>query len=312
MVNYYKTVNDSLLKVNSPEDDTWISLLNPSEDEVNDVAKAYDIDINDMRSALDKDERSRIEIEDNYTMVLVNIPTVQVQSDKELYDTIPLAVFIIKKHVITVCTEETPILSAFVSARVKTFNTAYKSQFVLRLLYRTASTYLTYLREIDKKSDALEAKMHSSTRNSELMELLKLEKSLLYFTTALRSNEAVMEKLFKSPFIKRFPEDEDLLDDVIVENKQAIEMANIYSGVLSSMVDAFASMISNNLNVAMKILAIITLVMSIPTIIFSAYGMNVAGIPLASHPHGFMIVSVVSCVISLVVLWVMANIKSLK
>ena len=178
-----------------------------------------------------------------------------------------------------------------------------KTRFILQILYNNASMFLHYLRIIDKKSEEVEEKLHASTRNQELIELLELEKSLVYFITSLRSNEVVLEKLLKVDRIKKYPDDTDLLEDVIVENKQAIEMANIYSGILSGMTDAFASVISNNLNIVMKFLATVTIVMSIPTMIFSAYGMNVKsfGMPFADSPYGFAIVIVLSLILSLIV-----------
>ena len=161
---------------------------------------------------------------------------------------------------------------------------------------------MQYLHNIDKKSDEVENKLHKSTKNRELIELLKLEKSLVYFTTALRSNESVFEKLLRSDLVKKYQEDEEILEDVIVENKQAIEMANIYSGILSGMMDAFASVISNNLNIVMKVLAIVTIVMAIPTMLFSAYGMNVniEGMPFAQRPYGFFIIIGSSVVLSII------------
>ncbi len=160
----------------------------------------------------------------------------------------------------------------------------------------------------------MEAQLHKSTQNRELIELLKLEKSLVYFTTALRSNEAVLEKLLRTELIKKYPEDSELLEDVIVENKQAIEMANIYSGILSGMMDAFASVISNNLNIVMKVLAIITIVMAIPTMIFSAYGMNVnmASMPFAQSPWGFPIIIGMSVILSVVVTLIFINPKTFR
>lgn len=283
-------------------EDCWISLVRPTAEEVALVSGRYGIDGDALRSALDTDERSRIETEDNYTMILVNIPTIDTNDETELYDTIPLSIFLVKKAVVTVCLEETPILKGFVTGAVRSFDPAMKSRFVLQILYRTASLFLQYLRIIDRKSDQVENKLHKSTENRELIELLKLEKSLLYFTTALRSNEVVLEKLFKNDSVKKYPEDEDLLEDVIVENKQAIEMANIYSGILSGMTDAFASIISNNLNIVMKVLAIVTIVMSIPTMIFSAYGMNVAsaGMPFAQSPYGFWVIVGISLIVSVI------------
>ena len=183
---------------------------------------------------------------------------------------------------------------------------------MLQILYRNASLYLQYLRVINKLSDKIEQKLHVSTENRELIELLELEKSLVYFTTSLRSNEVVLEKLLKSDRVKKFPEDEDLLEDVIVENRQAIEMANIYSGILSGMMDAFASVISNNLNIVMKFLAVMTIVLSVPTIIFAAYGMNLnaAGMPFANSPFGFLIVVVFSLVVSIAVAVYLAKKKT--
>ena len=184
----------------------------------------------------------------------------------------------------------------------------------MQILYRNASLYLQYLRNIDRQSDLIENKMHKSTQNSELFDLLKLEKSLVYFTTALRSNEVVMEKLFRNERFKKYPEDAELLEDVIIENKQAIEMAGIYSGIIASMTDAFASVISNNLNIVMKILAIITIVLSIPTMIFSAYGMNVAsaGMPFADSPYGFIIIVVASLILSLLLTILFIKMKMFK
>ena len=314
MMNYYSVVENKIAELESPQEDCWISLVHPTEQEVAAMSERYGVDMDALRSALDTDERSRIETDDNYTMVLVNIPTIETHNDKELYDTVPLSIFFVKKAVITVCLEETPILQGFLSGAVKSFDPAMKSRFVLQILYRTASQYLQYLRYIDRQSDIVENKLHKSTQNRELIELLKLEKSLVYFTTALRSNEVVLEKLFKNDSVKKYPEDEELLEDVIVENKQAIEMANIYSGILSGMMDAFASVISNNLNIVMKVLAIVTIVMSIPTMIFSAYGMNVAsaGMPFAESPYGFLIIILLALLLSIIVALIFVKTKMFK
>ena len=314
MVHDYLSEGQKILTLDAPAEDCWVCMTHPSEEEISVTAKHFGIDPNDLRSALDIDERSRIESEDNYMMILVNIPTVEDDSEKELYDTIPLSIFVVGKNIITVCLEETPVLTPFATGRRKDFRTSLKSRFVMQILYRTSSMFLQYLRNIDKQSDLLESRMHSSTQNRELFELLKLEKSLVYFTTALRSNEVVMEKLFRSERFKKYPEDTELLEDVIVENKQAIEMAGIYSGILGSMTDAFASVISNNLNNVMKTLAIITIVLSVPTMIFSAYGMNLAsrGMPFADSPWGFVIVVVTSLILSLLVALIFVKMKMFK
>lgn len=314
MVKFYNSVHNRIMEQDSFKEDCWISLVDPTEAEVARIAEYYSVDTDAIKSALDTDERSRIEVDENYTMVLVNIPTIETHNDRELYDTIPLSVIVTKKAVITVCLEKTSILEAFANGLVRDFNPAMKSRFVLQILYRTASQFLQYLRIIDRQSDMVENKLHKSTQNRELIELLKLEKSLVYFTTALRSNEVVLEKLFKNDNIKKYQEDEELLEDVIVENKQAIEMANIYSGVLSGTMDAFASVISNNLNIVMKTLAIVTIVLSIPTMIFSAYGMNVAtaGMPLADSPWGFLVIVMIALILSLIVALIFVKTKMFK
>lgn len=303
MIKYFLSEGEKLLSISQPAAGCWISLLAPSEAELSAVSEQQNIDPDILRAALDTDERSRLDTDDGCTMVLVNIPTVEADSDKELYSTIPLAIIISGDCIITVCSEDSPILRSFEQGKVRDFHTFMKSRFILQILYRTATLYLRYLRNIDRKSEEIEVKLHKSTQNRELIELLKLEKSLVYFTTSLRSNEVVLEKLLRTELIKKYPEDSELLEDVIVENKQAIEMANIYSGILSGTMDAFASVISNNLNIVMKVLAIITIVMSIPTMIFSAYGMNVnaTGMPFAQNPHAFLIIIAISLFLSVMV-----------
>ena len=199
-----------------------------------------------------------------------------------------------------------PILTAFMDGRVRDFHTFMKTRFILQILYKNATQYLQYLRIIDKKSEVIENKLHQSQKNEELIELLELQKSLVYFTTSLRSNEVVLEKLLRIDKIKKYPEDTDLLEDVIVENKQAMEMTSIYNGILSGTMDTFASVISNNLNIVMKFLATVTIVMSIPTMVASFYGMNVraSGMPFAEHPYGFGIVLFFTLVLTLIVAYI--------
>ncbi|HOJ48290.1 MAG TPA: magnesium transporter CorA family protein [Bacillota bacterium] len=299
MIRMFLSENGSLNKIEQPQPGCWICLTNPTESELALVSEKCSLDVDTLRAALDEEERSRIEIGDNYNMIVVNIPMIEQRKKEELYTTIPLSIILTKEIIITVCLTDTPILDAFMNGRVRDFYTHMKTRFVLQILYRNATLFLQYLHNIDKKSEIVERKLHGSTQNSELIELLKLEKSLVYFTTALRSNEIVLEKLLRTDNIKKYPEDTDLLEDVIIENKQAIEMANIYSGILSGTMDAFASVISNNLNIVMKFLAIITIVLSIPNIIFSAFGMNLdfSNIPLVNGAWGFFYVIVLTVVI---------------
>lgn len=309
MIRIFKTEEGMIHQKDESESGCWIALTNPTATEILEVAEKYDIDPDHLKAPLDEEERSRIETEDNYSLILVDIPVIEERSEKDWYVTIPMGIIMANEVIITVCLEDTPVLAAFMDGRVRDFHTYMKTRFVLQILYKNASLFLQYLRIIDKKSEVVERKLHKSQRNQELIELLELEKSLVYFTTSLRSNEVVLEKLLKSEKIKKYPEDTDLLEDVIIENKQAIEMANIYSGILSGTMDAFASVISNNLNIVMKTLATITIVMSIPTMISSFYGMNVnhVGIPFADSPYGFGIVVAFAAVISGVVAWIFSK-----
>ncbi len=298
MVSIYLTVENELEKIDKIEDGCWISVTRPTSQELEQLNEETGIDLDDLRAPLDDEERSRVELEDGYNMILVDIPSLD---EKDRYVTIPLGIYMTNDFILTICLEESPVLKAFETKRVREFFTFKKTRFVFQILYRNATSYLRYLRIIDRKSDQIEEKLHISQKNSELIELLELEKSLVYFTTSLRSNEVVLEKLLRTEKIRKYPEDEDLLEDVIVENKQAIEMANIYSGILSGMMDAFASVISNNLNIVMKLLATVTIVLSIPTMIASFFGMNFEVIPLGHNPFGFVIIIIITLLISLIV-----------
>ena len=306
MIRIFKTEDGALHEKEEMQPGCWIALTNPTASEIIDIADTYQIDPDHLRAPLDEEERSRIEVEDEYTLILVDIPSIEERNGKDWFVTIPLAIITTKDVLITVCLEETPVLTSFMDGRVRDFHTFMKTRFILQILYKNATQFLQYLRIIDKKSEVIERKLHQSQKNEELIELLELEKSLVYFTTSLRSNEVVLEKLLRIEKIKKYPEDTDLLEDVIVENKQAIEMANIYSGILSGTMDAFASVISNNLNIVMKFLATVTIVLSIPTMIASFYGMNVNshGMPFADSPYGFAIVLGLTLLLSLFVAYI--------
>ena len=298
MLEIFKTIEDKLQEDDTVSEGCWVALTKPTNEELQTVSRETGIDIDDLRAPLDDEERSRIEQEGDCVIVLVDIPSLD---EKDRYVTIPLGIYMTKQAIVTVCLEETPVLRAFMNNRVREFYTYKKTRFVFQILYRNATSYLRYLRIIDGKSEQIEEKLHISQKNKELIELLELEKSLVYFTTSLRSNETVLEKLLRTDKVKKYPEDEELLEDVIIENKQAIEMANIYSGILSGTMDAFASVISNNLNVVMKFLSTVTIVLSIPTLIASLFGMNFVNIPLGDNPHGFLIVTVCTLVLTALV-----------
>lgn len=308
MLRMFSTVNGQIERIERPADGAWLSLTDPTDAELASVSQESGIDLADLRAPLDDEERSRVDAEDDYTMIIVDIPTVEERNGRDWYETIPLSIIVTENLIITVCMQDTPVLHPFMEGTIRGFNTYMKSRFILQILYRNATMYLRYLRIIDRESDRLELKLRHSMQNREILMLLELSKTLVYFTTSLKSNEIVMEKLTTLSRIKQYPEDEDLLEDVITENKQAIEMANIYSGVLANMTDAFASIVSNNLNNVMRIFTIISITLSIPTLIFSMYGMNfqqggMLGMPLTGNRWGFLIVIAVAMLLSAIVTW---------
>jgi len=296
MKKIYKSVENNIVEVDEILDGVWVNLVNPNESEINEIASNLNTDVDFIKAALDEEERSRIESDDEngQHLILVDIPFVTVERDTNIYETLPLGIIFTEKAIITVCLRENVVLDAFLKNNVKTFYTFKKSRFILQLLYRNASVYLQFLKQIDKRSNSIENELHKSMKNKELIQLLGVEKSLVYFSTSLKSNEIVMEKLLRYDFIKKYHDDMELLEDTIIENKQAIEMARIYSDILSGTMDAFASVISNNLNIVMKKLTSITIVMAIPTIIASFFGMNVP-VPMnnsSGHIAFFIIVLV--------------------
>lgn len=299
MINIFKTVDKNLFKLEKIEDDAWISLVNPSEEEIDFVKEQLNIEMDFLRAALDEEEYSRIEVEDEHVLILIDMPTADKEDEHLVYSTLPFAIILTEKNIVTVCLKDSYIIDQFEKNSVRSFYTTKRYRFVLQILFKISKRYLLYLKQIDRMSSDVERQLHRSMKNRELIQLLDLEKSLVYFTTALKANEIVLEKMMRLDAIKLYEEDEDLLEDVIIENKQAIEMATIYSNILSGMMDAFASVISNNLNGVMKILTSITIVMAIPTMIASFYGMNIAWLPIANSPNAFWVILGVSGALSL-------------
>ncbi len=299
MVNYYNTIDEKLMELSDPQKGGWIHLVHPDPVELKRVAWQTGVDADILRAPLDPEERARLESEDGVLLILVDVPTIEMDGKDFVYSTLPLGIIQTEDYLITVCLKDSHIMRDFSGNRVKSFSTYKKTRFILQILYRNASRYLQYLRQIDKKTSAVETELEKTLRNQELMELMRLEKSLVFFATSLKSNEIVLEKLLRSDRIHRFPEDEELLEDVIVENKQAMEMCAIYRDIVSTTMDGFSSVISNNANDIMKTLTSLTLVLSIPTLIASIWGMNVA-VPLQGFSWGFPVLIGASLLLSLV------------
>ena len=290
MLDIFKTIDENLFTLEEIEDDAWINLVDPTTEEIDFIEETLGVDRDFLRAALDEEESARLEVENDQVLILVDTPYVEKTDDHIVYETLPLGIIITGKNIITVCLKNSIVLDQFEKNSVRSFTTFKKYRFLYQILYKNAQRYLLYLRQIDRMSNYVEKQLHKSMKNKELIQLLDLEKSLVYITTALKANEIVLEKILKIDIIKKYADDEDLLEDVIIENKQAIEMANIYSGILSGTMDAFASVISNNLNIVMKLLTSITILMSIPTLFTGFFGMNVLNIPFSNSPYGFWIV----------------------
>ncbi len=299
MRRIFKTVDDHLTECTTLEKGCWVHLQNPTKEEIDGLNTRFALDPTYLAAALDEEESARIEHDGDQTLIIVDIPYVEAEGSGYIYSTIPMGIVLVDEIIITVCTRETPIIADFTEERVRNFWTFKRTRFILQLLYRNASRFLAYLKQIDKASMHVQDQLEKSSRNQELLQMMKLEKSLVFFSTSLKGNELVMEKLLRQESImKRFPEDTDLLEDVIIENKQAIEMCAIYRDIMSGTMDAFASIISNNLNITMKVLTSLTVVMAVPTIISSLWGMNVA-VPFSQSSAGFWIVMGISVLCAL-------------
>ena len=307
MMNIISRAGSRQVELDRFEEGCWVNLCDPSEEEVRQVVAFFEIDPGFVTAALDEEESAHIDLEDDGSLlVVVDTPIIQKDDDKNFsYVTIPMGIILCAKGMVTVCLKEASILEPFLSNRVRSFSTNKKTRFLLQILYRNASKFLQYLKQIDKASNLVENELHKSMKNRELIQMMRLEKSLVYFSTSLKSNEAVLEKLLRYRAITRYDEDEDLLEDVIIENKQAIEMCTIYRDIMSGTMDAFASIISNNLNIVMKWLAVITIVLSLPQIVFSLFGIN-TGMPWEGLPQGFWYVLALgglSCVAGALWMW---------
>lgn len=297
MIRFYKTINLKLEKLNEYEQSCWINLTEPTSNEIDELSELLKIDRDVITSALDDEESSRIEYDEDYTLILIDIPFDVSDSKSSNYITIPLGIILARDNIITICSKQTRILNDFIVGHVKDFYTFMRTRFILQVLYRNASYYLLYLRRINKTTTEIEQEIYKSMKNKELLQLLQLEKSLVYFSTSLTANEATLDRLLKQNIVKQYLEDQDLLQDVIIENKQALQMSKIYGDILSRIMDAFSAIISNNQNNVMTYLTIVTIIMAIPTIISGLWGMNVGGIPFAESKFGFLWMVIITMIV---------------
>ena len=312
MLKIYKSLESgplTELSLKTMERGAWINIIDPTPYELKVVSERTNVELDFLRSALDDEERSHTDVEDNAILILTNVPVMRGQGS---YDTLPLSIILTSDYVITVSLEETPVLAEFNENTSKLFRTFKKTRFLFQILYKSATFYLRYLRQISKLSDEIELTLRDAMQNEDILRLLELQKGLTYFNAALRSDGAVLDKLLRlrsnhslDPMFKMYEEDEDLLEDVIIENKQAREMVEMYSQILSRLADTFSSIISNDQNRVMKFLAAMTIILAIPTLISSFFGMNVP-VPLAEQGTSFWFLALLSSAIaagSAFVLW---------
>jgi len=303
MLFIFRNDEQNLKTLPEPVSSCWLHAVDPSPAEIAQLT-ALGFSGDNIAYALDPDERPRAEHDGDDWLVLMRIPYFRGEVDDVPYATVPLGVLFNPNHIVTVCRMNNDVLQEFALGRVRDLSTAKHNRFVLRLLLNTAIRFLSYLREVSRVVEALEDRLQKSIRNQEVLELLRYQKSLTYFTTALKANALMMERLQKSQLFQKYPDDAELLDDALTETLQAIEMTSIESDILSGMMDAFASIISNNLNQIIKLLTSITIVLSFPAIVAGLFGMNVM-VPLGDHPLGFPIILGVSVLISISVVAVL-------
>ncbi len=280
LLTFFKTEAGRLVKTDTLLPGGWASAVEPTDKEIDFLLGELGLDSGFVRSSLDAEESPRIEVEDEQTFIITDVPIAEQNEEAVFYSTLPVGIILHGDNIITICSKSNNVITDCEEGHMRNANTGARIRFALSLMMRATGYFHQYLRNIDKISTDIQNRLHHSMKNRELIQMMELTKSLVYFTTSLRSNELTLEKLMRGRTVKLMEEDEDLLDDVLIEMKQAIDMSVIYKDILSGMMDAFASIISNNLNVVMKVLAAVTIVLTIPSVISGFYGMNVEGIPM--------------------------------
>lgn len=304
MLKVYKTnaTDKSIKRIKRISVDSWIDLSTPTSDEIEKVVARTGVDKDLILKMLDDEERPRVEQSGNATLVVIDTPFLEEGDTAHVYTTYPLGIIITdNNYVITVSPKKTTILQDFKKDKVKDFRTAKKVRFLIQILLKTSNYYLRALKQVNNDIEKKEQVLKKSTENKDLIDLLEIEKTLVYFITSLKANDLVLEKLSKGTIFPLFENDNDLLEDAIIENKQAIEMSGIYRDILSSITDTYATIVSNNLNIVMKFLAGATIVLSIPTMIYSFLGMNVPLGFLSTSPQSVLIISIGSLILSIII-----------
>ena len=305
MITIYKSTSEGLLTIDDFVAGSWVHVSNPSNQELTLLVERFGIPLDFLTDPLDLDERARLETEDGARLIVLRVPHLDSWTDDIPVTTLPLGIVLVGDLVITVSAIDSELIGDFKQGRVRNFATHDQNRFVLQLFLKTTLLFLRYLRDINRVTNNVEKDLHRSARNEQLIRLLNLEKCLVFISTSLRSNAFMMEKFHNAKYSQLEQDDQDLLDEVIIENKQAMDMAKIYSSILSNMMGAFASLISNNLNTVVKTLTTITIILMIPTPVASFYGMNV-DLPLQTSPDAFVLVvgfTALLCTLGILIFW---------
>lgn len=301
MIEYFKADAGTVVALERAEPGCWVNLVNPTRKEIDSVIVSQHVDAGFINAALDPEETSRVELEDDQALLIVDIPVEEesdsITRDVQMYATLPMGIVVAEDVVITVCLEDTSVTRDIASGKVRGVQTAMRTRFVFQLLLRVAGRFLNYLHRIERSFTDIERRLYDSLRNEELMMLLGLQKSLVYFSASLKGNEVTMEKVLRGRILKLYEDDRDLLEDALIEIRQAIEMAGIYSSILAGTMETYSSVVSNNMNDIMKALTVITLIMTIPNMVFGFYGMNVSHLPgaISFIP---VIIAVIGCIVA--------------
>ncbi len=308
MIRYYAKVKGQLTELNQPEPNCWINISPPfSQEELEDLAQQFDIPLDFLTDSLDIDERSRYEREEDIRLIVVNTPILNdIDSENEpIYVTVPIGIILTPDATVTITSHENPVLELFLNSKVKNFDPGQEALFVLQILEQNVYRFLNCLKKLNLKRNLIEKELYDSSKNKELKQLLSIEKSLVYFVNTLSSNELLKMKMKRSDFLGiRADEDQtDLFEDIIIDNSQALEMANVYTNILNGTMEAYASIISNNLNVVIQRLTLITIILMLPTLVASLYGMNIKNLPFEDDPYAFIYIIIFSLVISLLLAW---------
>jgi magnesium transporter len=302
LIQYFKNINNQTIEISKPENGIWVNLVPPfKEEEFLQLSQVLEIPIEFLRDSLDIDERPRYETDDNVRFVVIKTPTENnsFNDSDAFYITIPICIILTHNQIVTVNSFDNGAIKKFLNTFEKR-HPDKRSMMMLKIFEKVVQNFMEYLKEINHRRNIYEQKLYDSNRNEELLNLMRIQKSLVYFVTALRSNELLMLKMERTNFLGLNDEEREFLNDLIVDTSQALEMANIYTNILSSTLDAFASIISNNLNNVMKRLTSITIILSLPALVTSIYGMNVE-IPYAHTQHAFYIPVILSILVSVII-----------